>query len=145
MDSKDKNAMMLIHDTSKAFKNIMRKKAEREGISDRYRMILLMLNLHNGCTQLDIVNWTKLTPPTISLTLQKMEEEQLIKRVVNEKDKRAVNIYLLDDGMKMIDRIIVLIKETEKIMFDGLSETEIKNMEGMLRKMLDNASSISLL
>ena len=143
MEHKEKNAMMLIHDTSKAFKVIMRKKAEREGIPDRYRMILLMLNFHDGCTQLDIVHWTKLTAPTISLTLQMMEEEKLIKREVSEIDKRNTNIFLLDKGREMIDRIIVLIKETEAILFNGLSKEEIKNMEGMLKKMLENASSIS--
>ena len=132
--------MMLIHDTSKAFKEIMQKKTEAKGISDRYRYILLMLNRHDGSTQLDIVKWTKLKAPTISLTLAMMEEEGLIKRVTNEVDKRNTNIFLCDKGRKIIDEIIVLIKETEEQLFKGIEKEKIMIVEEVLRNMLTNAS-----
>ena len=138
MSIKDKNAMMLIHDTSKTFKEIMRKKCEAEGISDRYRLILLFLGRNDGSTQLDIVNWTKLKAPTISLTLQMMEEDGLIKRVINENDKRNINIFLTETGRKMIDKIIVLIHETEDILFNGIDKKDIQLLEEVLRKMLSN-------
>lgn len=138
MSIKDKNAMMLIHDTSKTFKEIMRKKCEAVGISDRYRLILLFLGRNDGSTQLDIVNWTKLKAPTISLTLQMMEEDGLIKRVINENDKRNVNIFLTDIGKNMIDKIIVLIHETEDILFNGIDKKDIQLLEEVLRKMLSN-------
>ena len=140
MNNKEKNAMMLIHDTSKAFKEMMRKKTEAVGIPDRYRMILLMLNHHDGSTQLDICSWTKLTAPSISLTLQKMEEEELIKRVVSEKDKRNMNIYITSKGKEMVDRIIVLIHETEMQLFSGIAQEDIQKVEEVLRKMLDNSN-----
>lgn len=140
MNSKDKNAMMLIHDTSKTFKEMMRKKGEQVGIPDRYRLILLFLNRHDGSTQLDICKWTKLTAPSISLTLQKMEEEGLIKRVVAAEDKRNMNIFITDDGRKMVDKIVVLIHETEKQLFEGIKEEDIKKIEDVLRKMIENSN-----
>ena len=69
----------------------MRKKCEVVGISDRYRLILLFLGRNDGSTQLDIVNWTKLKAPTISLTLQMMEEDGLIKSAkARESSNRAI-------------------------------------------------------
>ena len=140
MDFKEKNAMMLIHDTSKAFKEMMRKKQEAIGIPDRYRYILLMLNHYDGANQLDIVKWTKLKAPTVSLTLQMMEEDGYIKRVTNQQDKRNTNIFLLDKGRNVIEKIIELIHETEKELFYGIPEDKIKEMEELLRIMMTNAS-----
>ena len=71
MKFEEKNIMMLIHDVAKCFRDKMRSKSEELGLVDAYRPIFFALQKNDGCTQLDIVNFTKLKAPTISLTLQK--------------------------------------------------------------------------
>ena len=53
-------------------------------------------------------------------------------------DKRNVNIFLTDIGKNMIDKIIVLIHETEDILFNGIDKKDIQLLEEVLRKMLSN-------
>ena len=98
MKLEEKNIMMLIHDIAKGFRDKMRSKADSAGLVDAFRPILFALEKKDGCTQLDIVNFTKLKAPTISLTLQKMEANGLITRTENENDKRITNIYMTEKG-----------------------------------------------
>ena len=101
MKFEEKNIMMLIYDIAKGFRDKMRSKSEALGLVDAYRPILFALDRNDGCTQLDIVNFTKLKAPTISLTLQKMEASGLISRVENENDKRITNIFITEKGKEV--------------------------------------------
>lgn len=136
---KDKHPMLLINITSKTFKNTMRKKQEAVGIPDGFRMVLMMLSNNDGASQLDIGKMSCLSKPTVSLTLSNMEDNGLIKRITNEKDKRIINVYLTSKGKQMIDTIKSLVKETEKEFFKDFNDEEIKVLKSMLERILVNA------
>lgn len=136
---REKNVLMLMHDVDKSFKNTMNRKSESTGVIDAFRPILMMLNFNNGCTQLEIVKWTHLKAPTISLTLQKMELCGLIERKENESDKRNINIFITEKGKDLDNKIRCLFKETEEEFLKDLSEEELDFMKKLLRKILNNA------
>lgn len=135
---KEKNVMMLIHDVNKTFRDTMRMKSESCGIPDSYRPILMMLNFHNGSTQLDICKWTHLKAPTISLTLRTMEQNGLIERVENENDKRNTNIFITEKGRELDNKIKSLIDETEKEFLKNIDEKDLKYVENVLKEILKN-------
>ena len=139
MEKNDKHPMLLINIISKSFRNTMRRKQESIGIPDGYRMILMMLKGASGSTQQDIAKLSHLSKPTVSLTLKNMESNGLIERKVNEKDKRITNIFLTENGYEMIDKIMLLVKDTEKEFFEGFSEEDIKLLKGLLERILANA------
>ena len=136
---KEKHPMFVINITSKVFKDTMRKKQEALGIPDGYRMILMMLHHKDGAAQQDIAKMSHLSKPTVSLTLSNMENSGLIKRVINEKDKRIVNVYLTKKGNEMIDKIVSLIKETEDEFFKDYTDNEKELLKTLLERILVNA------
>lgn len=138
MDIKDRTPMMLILDISKKFRDVMREKSESIGLVDSYRPILCVLKKHDGCTQQDICKYTQLKAPTISLTLQKMESNGLIRRDVDQDDKRNIRIYITDKVLGMQKEIDRMLKETDNEFFKGLSEEEVKEGKEILLKIASN-------
>ena len=138
MKFEEKNIMMLIHDIAKGFRDKMRFKSEALGLVDAYRPILFALDRKDGCTQLDIVNFTKLKAPTISLTLQKMEASGLISRVENDNDKRITNIFITEKGKEVQEVIKNLFMETDNEFLSCLDKDEEDFVKKVLLKMIDH-------
>lgn len=58
----------------------MREKCERLNFKPTYQAILRVVAHEPGLSQLEIAGRVHLAPPTVSLALQKMEAEDLIRR-----------------------------------------------------------------
>lgn len=133
----NKNVLMLISDVQKIFHNHMREESEKNNLNNTYRPVIFFLSRFDGMTQLDLVKRTRLKAPTISLTLRKMEQEGLVKRVIDENDARKVCVYLTEKGYAYDDKIKELIKTTEKQVLSKLEEKENKELERVLRKLIN--------
>ena len=72
---------MLLNDVSHLIRNKMRREGEASGMRQGYRRIMFHLaHGDDGGTQQDLVRRTKLSAPTISVALNRMEAEGLVKR-----------------------------------------------------------------
>ncbi|MDD3171184.1 MAG: MarR family transcriptional regulator [Bacilli bacterium] len=137
-----KNTLILANEITKVFHNYLRVEAEKVGITATYRPIIMMLSYKDGLTQLDIAKKTHMSPPTISLTLQKMEQSNLVRREEDLLDKRQVRIFITEDGKKLDDEIRKLITKAEKVIFENISLEEQKRTEEILEKVLKNLMNI---
>lgn len=133
----NKNVLMLISDIQKMFHNHMREESDKIGINNTYRPVIFFLSRFDEMTQLDLVKRTRLKAPTISLTLRKMEQEGLVKRIVDEDDARKVCVSLTEDGKAYDEKIKGLIKKTEKQILSKLDVNENKELERVLRKLIN--------
>lgn len=138
IDSDDVTPSMYINDVAKLFNGTIIKATERSDISHGFSRILFHLAHDDGLTQLQLVKFTHLTPPTISVALSKMEKAGYVKRAADKKDMRQMRVYLTDKGREHNDFIRQKCKETEAIMLDGISEDEQKQLCELMRKMLSN-------
>lgn len=129
---------MYIGDISRLFECTVHGAAERNGMSHGYRRMLFHLAHGDGITQLELVKLTRLTAPTVSVALAKMEKEGLVKRVSDEKDMRKVKVYLTEKGREHDDFIKAKSHETEEKMLKGISEEEKEQLVCTLRKILTN-------
>ena len=133
------NAMMRIHDAAKLYRDRMRRLSEQDGLPSSYRMLIFHLaHMDPGVTQLDLVKATHLKPPTVSVTLQKMERDGLVTRQSNENDLRQTLVYLTDRGKAIDDRIRVMHEEADTAALAGLTDEEIENLSTLLNKVIDN-------
>lgn len=132
-----KNVLMLIGDCNKLFVNQIRKKSEENNLSNCYHPIIFNLIRQDGLTQLEIVKLTRLKAPTISLTLQKMELEQLVIRKQDPKDARQIRVYLTEKGRAYDDDMRVIIKKLETQVLGKFNKDELKTLEGTLTKLIN--------
>lgn len=129
---------MLINDISRLFDGRVRRETERLGFPQGYRRIVFHLS-HNEClTQNELVKLTHMKAPSISVQLQKMEQEKLITRKSDEKDMRKSYIYLTEKGRECEKLFISKCQETEKVMFENFSEDEMKILKEYLKRITNN-------
>jgi len=100
-----------------------------------------MLSFQDGLTQLDIAKNIHMAPPTISLTLQKMEASKLVRREEDSEDKRQVRIYITDEGRKLDQEMRKIIQKMESIALVNVSAQEQKVVEEILEKTICNLLS----
>ena len=129
---------MLISEISKLFHDKMNQNSETLGFKNGYRQILRHLARRDGVTQIDLVRATHLKAPTISVTLKKMEEEELVRRVTDEKDQRQTHVYLTEKGRKMERAFFGKIMETEEILLRNISPEEKETLCAILKKVRGN-------
>ena len=135
MDFEKRTIIMLVNNISKCFRDKMRVKTDEMGLADTYRPIFWVLKNYDGCTQLDICKLTQLKAPTVSLTLQKMEQIGFIRRASDEDDKRNTRIFITEKGTEVQKEIERLLKETEEEFLKDFDESEKEVLKKLLIKM----------
>ena len=129
--------MMLINDISRMFGAQMRRCADELGIPSGYRHMLIYLAHHDGVSQLELAKFTHLTPPTVSVTLQKMERDGFIERKADSDDQRQMLVYITEKGKSLEMQSKMKADETEKLALEGLSKEEKEALSEYLRRIYD--------
>lgn len=104
------------------------------------RVLLMMLAHREGVTQLDLARAARLKPPTVSVALKRMEAEGYIRREADEDDLRAVRVYLTDKGRALDRANIERLKHMERLMMDGFTGEESRELCEMLIRIRNNLS-----
>ena len=128
---------MLINDVSRHFHYAVLMEAEKVGSRGGYHHILHHLEHKDGITQLDLAKLSHLKPPTVSVTLKKMESEGLVTRKTDALDLRQVRVYITEKGKAINQLIREKISEQERILTESLTDEEIKTLKQILMKMRD--------
>ena len=126
---------MLLNDVSHLIRNKMRREGEASGMRQGYRRIMFHLaHGDDGGTQQDLVRRTKLSAPTISVALNRMEAEGLVKRQPDERDMRVTRVFLTEKGRQLNENMQRLVQEVEDDVRGDLSEEEIAQFKSTLLK-----------
>jgi DNA-binding MarR family transcriptional regulator len=125
-----------IGEVSRLFHNKVKKLANDNGISTTYFHIIgfLKRNKENNITQKDICEFIKMKAPTISLTLQSMEQDGYVERVKSETDSRCTYVVLTKKGEELDEKIRGFFHTAEKTMVDALSSEELEMLNICLEK-----------
>ncbi len=130
-------AMMAINEISRLFGRTIRasEKPDSAMSQDSFRLILIALSNHDGITQLELSNLTHLKPPTISITVGKMESLGYVTRIQDEKDMRSFKVYLTQKGKQEHDEHLLKLKSVEAEIVKELSDNEREQFMDILMKM----------
>ncbi len=133
------NPTMVINEISRLFNAKMRENVD-VGIMTQMsaKIILSIVAHHDGLSQLEIVRLSSLRPPTVSLTVNKMEEEGLLVREADPNDKRACRIFISKAGREHQKRVFESIKKIEKIIMSDIDEQDYEILMKLLTRMRDN-------
>jgi DNA-binding MarR family transcriptional regulator len=125
-----------IGEVSRLFHNKVKRLANDNGISTTYFHIIgfLKRNKENNITQKEICEFMKMKAPTISLTLQSMEQEGYVERIKSESDSRCTYVVLSKKGEELDDKIRGFFQIAEKTMKDALTSEELEVLVSCLEK-----------
>lgn len=135
----DETAPMIVNDISHLFHGKMRAQ-ETEGVMSQHaaRCILSLLSRHEGLRQTDIARMTHMKPPTVSVTLRKMMEEDLVRQETMFSDLRANKMYLTEKGKAYHENVRAMLHSIDDVLMRGFSEQESAQLCAMLNRMRDN-------
>ena len=128
----------LLNDIAKLFNNITKNEVAAHNINVSYANLLFYFSFYESLTQLDLVKLTHLKAPSISVTIQKMETDNIIYRKVNPNDMRQFNICLTDKGKQLSKNIFSILKVQNEKCMQGITEEEMRITKNTLNKILQN-------
>lgn len=102
------------------------------------RRLMRILAKCEGVSMIDLVEYTHLSKPTVSLGLKKMEEMGLVKKESDPSDARISKIYLTEKGKELERRNFENLQSIDRHVMRGLSDEEIKTVTEILKKMRNN-------
>lgn len=137
----DATPPMLVGEISRLFGLWMRTNSgEATGIMSKMSARILMgyLAHHDGVSQLELAEAVKLRPPTVSVILKEMEEEDLVRRETNEDDQRAVRVYLTDKGHGYDAYICENLRRADRLVMQDFTDEEYEAAKKVLLRMRNN-------
>lgn len=129
---------MLLGDISRLFDARVRRETERAGFPQGYRRIVFHLSHNERLTLNELARLTHMKAPSISVQLQKMEQEKLITRKTDESDLRKSYVSLTEKGRECDSFFISNCEDTEKVMLGGFTAEEKELLKGYLKRIAEN-------
>jgi len=78
-------------------------------------------------------------PGAMTRKIDGLEKRGLVRRVRQEADRRAIKLELTPEGKKLYPKALALAVEVANDFLKGFSKTEVRTLESMLKRILDNA------
>jgi len=107
--------------------------------------LIRLLGKEEGLSQREISQKLHIKPPTVTVSLRRMENSGLIKRLPDERDQRVSHNYLTEKGMEMYHMTHELADELEQYTFKGFTESEKCLMRRLFAQMIENLDDMSIL
>lgn len=116
----------------------LREILSRERIFPGQHTLLMYLKDHEGCTQSELARQMRVSLPSMSVSLRRLQERGFIRRTVDEADARRSLVTLTPDGNAVMEGIFQTMLEVEEKLLDGMTGEEIALLRGLLFKALHN-------
>lgn len=142
MEEKDqpmKNSMQfLLWQISRQYAARCYRQITEQGLQPTQMPFLIMLHRHDGCSQKQMADWLHIKPPTVNVSIRRLEKSGVVERRKDETDLRVTRIYLTEKGKGISNTILENARETEKIMFGNFTEAELILLRRFFEQILKN-------
>ncbi len=124
---------------NKIYEEIVSEKSEDSFLNQRAtRFVLAILAKKEGLSQNDIVRVSHMKGSTISVTVGKLEEKGMVKRIPDHYDQRCLRVYLTEEGRALNDKREKIMQELEAIGKKNLAPREVTQAIFVLKNYLEN-------
>lgn len=113
------------------------------GIHPGQLPFLKIIKYSAGISQSELATRLHVKPPTIAVSVKRLEKAEVIYRRPDPDDMRVSRIYLTEKGMEVAGQIEVLIETNEKALTAGFSGEEIELAKSFFDRMMQNLDVLS--
>lgn len=100
--------------------------------------IFFLLGEEDGLTQREIACELRIKPPTVNVSIRRMEQGGYVYRQADENDQRLSRVYLTEKGRTIETKLREFLVESEKNLTAGLSDNELRLLRKMLQQLMVN-------
>jgi MarR family transcriptional regulator, transcriptional regulator for hemolysin len=113
------------------------------GLTPAHWKIILALSMNNGLTQKEIADRIYVDGSTLVPIIDKMEENGLVERKSDSKDRRINRIFLTKKSESTVDSIVETVLQLRKIIYHGISENDLDLVKTTLKTIIKNSENAS--
>nr|WP_276008772.1 MarR family winged helix-turn-helix transcriptional regulator [Aequitasia blattaphilus] len=106
----------------------------RVGIKQGQAWVLFALHRFGELSQKELAQKVHITPPSMTVAVKKMEEMGLVKKEIDEKDKRIIRICITEQGEKVVKRSMCITDEIDQILLEDMTEEEKQEFHALLHR-----------
>ena len=108
------------------------------GIHPNQVPLIGLVYCREGISQKEISQALRISPPTVAVSIKRLEKAGIIERRADGKDQRLSRIFLTEKGRAVTGKVRECIKEKEKALFKGFSESEVCLLRRFFLQMIQN-------
>lgn len=108
---------------------------ESEGLFYGQLPILEVVKTKGSCTQKEIANQLKVTPPSVTTSVKRLEKKGYLKKSIDSKDQRNTLITITEEGKKKAEACRDKFDRIDAYFFRVLSEEECETLKKILFKL----------
>ncbi|SRR5579883_914717 len=129
---------ILLKKAARLFEQAANKNLNNLNITHAQTVILIRLWAKDGQSQIELANSAGLNQSTVVRLLDRMERDELIKRVHNKNDRRIFNFYLTPKAKNACEKLEKYSNTITEISHNTLSKDDIKKLNKFLSIIVNN-------
>lgn len=114
------------------------KRLREFGVHPGQMPVLGLLSRQEGLSLREIADILHIKPPTVTVSVKRLEKSGFIYKKEDEKDQRISRIYMTEAGKALDQEIRHAMAENEQILTSGFSEEEQEQLKQFLWRMTEN-------
>jgi len=136
----EKSMGYIINKTAMKLKSELLKNFRSKGfnITTEQWAVLMCLKERDKKTQSEIAEKLIKDKTNLSRILDGMEKREWIVRHTHEKDRRSYRILITKKGKALVEKLIPIVRETNKISTAGLTTKDIRKLERIMTAIYNN-------
>jgi len=128
--------------------NYIENEMEKKGL-DRasHPPILFILRYemkNKAASQKELVDILGIRPSTVAVSIKRMENAGLVKKVTDDADLRKNIITLTEKGEKLVEESHLLFDEIDRKMYDGFTEEEKEQLKKFYIRIMKNLGNLGV-
>lgn len=127
-----------LNKSSMLYKRLMSKHLERMNITYAQLMVLRVVDNEPGITAKEILLQMDTDKATLSGVISRLERDNLIYRVKNDKDGRVRNIYTSEGSDEICKEVSVIEEACIYDLMDGINHDDAEFFVEILNKFIEN-------
>jgi DNA-binding MarR family transcriptional regulator len=104
-------------------------------------LVLVTLAAGNVDTASSVCSVLAHDPGAMTRKIDALEKRGLVRRVRSDEDRRAIKLELTPEGRKLHPKAMAVGVDLANDYLEGFSKSEVKALEGLLKKILQNAEA----
>lgn len=102
--------------------------------------ILEYVRKNNKCTQRDVANFLKISPPSVATSVKRMQKAGLIEKETDETDQRYSRLSITEKGIDITEKCRKQYDQIDAQLFEGFTEKECEMLYSFFGRMINNIS-----
>lgn len=128
----------LIHRTDVKLTNYFTKQLKPYEVTPEQWSIICYMDTDKSTTQKELAEAIDRDQTTVVRMIHSLERKGMVRRIINDQDKRSHNLYLSPKGDEIKQSLLLTVKDAHDYVTRGIEPEELNHLKSILEKLYTN-------